>query len=129
MAEHNLQERVTLLQNLNRRQVGGEYKKADLFVIPSTLESASISQLEAMAYSLPVICGDKNGTACYVENGKNGWQFKDNNKGALKDAVVKIISDTENMKSMGKKSYEFICEKYQIETYIAGIEQLLECEK
>lgn len=127
-ADHNLQDRVTLLQNLNRRQVGEEYKKADLFVIPSTLEPASISQLEAMAYSLPVICGDKNGTACYVENGKNGWQFKDNNKESLKDAVVKIIFDTENMKSMGKKSYEFICEKYQIETYIAGIEQLLECE-
>lgn len=126
---HNLSDKITLLQNLNRQQVGREYKNADLFVIPSTLEPASISQLEAMAYSLPVICGDKNGTACYVENGQNGWQFKDNNKEALKKAVLKIISEADTMKKMGQKSYEFICDKYQIDTYIAGIMQLLECEK
>ena len=126
---HGLEHKVTLLSNLNRQQVGEEYRKADLFVIPSTLEPASISQLEAMAYSLPVICGDKNGTACYVENGANGWQFKDNDRQALTEAVEKIISDSEEMKRMGAQSFVFIKEKYQIDAYLAGISQLMECEK
>lgn len=125
---HGLEEKVTLLSNLDRQQVGEEYTKADLFVIPSTLEPASISQLEAMAYSLPVICGDKNGTACYVENGLNGWQFKDNDREALTEAVEKIISDPEEMKRMGACSYAFIRDKYQIGAYLEGISQLMKCE-
>ena len=126
IAAHGLEDKVTLLSNLNRMEVGEEYRKADLFVIPSTLEPASISQLEAMAYSLPVICGDKNGTACYVENGINGWQFKDNDKAALTEAVEKIVSDTEGMKRMGSESYRLIREKYQIASYLQGVESLRE---
>ena len=126
IASHGLEDKVTLLSNLNRQEVGEEYRKADLFVIPSTLEPASISQLEAMAYSLPVICGDKNGTACYVENGINGWQFADNDKAALIEAVEKIVSDAEGMKRMGSESYRLIREKYQIGSYLQGIERLRE---
>lgn len=125
LKEKGLEEKVTLLKNLNREQVKEQYRNADLFVIPSTLEPASISQLEAMAFSLPVICGDKNGTACYVENGKNGWQFRDNDKESLQDAVQKIISDPGKMKRMGKNSFQFIIEKYQIDAYLEGIEKLM----
>lgn len=125
LKEKGLEKKVTLLMNLNREQVKEQYRKADLFVIPSTLEPASISQLEAMAFSLPVICGDKNGTACYVENGKNGWQFRDNDREALQDAVLKIISDPGEMKRMGKNSYQLIMEKYQIDAYLEGIEKLM----
>lgn len=123
--EHQLENRVQLLKNLSRDEVNEQYRQADLFVIPSTLEPASISQLEAMAFSLPVVCGDKNGTACYVENGINGWQFRDNQKEALRDAIEKIISDSENMKRMGKMSYQLVREKYQIESYLEGIDSLL----
>jgi len=125
ITEHGLQNKVTLLKNLSRQQVGEQYRKADLFVIPSTKEPASISQLEAMAYSLPVICGNKNGTACYVENGINGWQFLDNDKASLAGTVGKTVSDPEKMKQMGRESYRLILEKYQIGSYIEGIEKLM----
>lgn len=123
--EHNMEDRVTLLMNLSRAQIDEQYRNADLFVIPSTLEPASISQLEAMAHSLPVICSDTNGTACYVENGKNGWQFKDNSRDALMEVLRKMLDDLEGMRQMGEKSYQFIVHKYQIETYLSGIEGLL----
>lgn len=123
--EHGLQDKVTLLVNLNRQQVAEQYRKADLFVIPSTREPASISQLEAMAFSLPVVCGDKNGTACYVENGVNGWQFRDNQKAFLKEALEKMVGRSEILQKMGQESYRLILEKYQIENYLEGIEKLL----
>ena len=78
-----------------------------------------------MAFSLPVVCGDKNGTACYVENGVNGWQFQDNQKASLKEVLDKMIGGPEQLQKMGQESYRLIQEKYQIENYLEGIETLL----
>ena len=120
-----MEEDVSLLKNLNRKQVEEQYRRSDLFVIPSTLEPASISQLEAMAFSLPVVCSDTNGTACYVENGKNGWQFRDNDKASLLETLEKLLADPAGMERMGADSYRMICENCQIDAYLQGISELL----
>ena len=104
--EHHLQTNVKLLQNLTRNEIDGLYRQADLFVIPSTDEPASISQMEAMAFSVPVICSDTNGTACYVKDGESGYLFQDNNKEALKETILRMVSDRERMVVMGSKSYK-----------------------
>lgn len=123
--ESRLDEKVTLLKNLSREQVNKQYDKSDLFIIPSTAEPASISQLEAMAYGLPIICSDKNGTACYVEHGINGYLFKDNQKDSLKEITEQMLADVEKMNVMGRKSLCLVKEKYQIDAYLKGIEELL----
>ena len=124
--EKGLEKHVMLLKNLTREQVNERYKKSDLFVIPSTAEPASISQLEAMAYGLPVICSDKNGTACYVEHKVNGYHFSDNQKASLKEVLASMLSDTHRMQVMGRKSLELIKEKYQIDSYLKGIYELMD---
>lgn len=101
------------------------YRSADLFVLPSTGEFASISQLEAMSYSLPVIVSDTNGTACYIEEGKNGYLFKDKDAEELKEKITKIISDRENVLQMGAYSYLLVKEKYSFSKYQEKIEQLI----
>ena len=125
LKEQGMEEDVSLLKNLNRKQVEEQYRRSDLFVIPSTLEPASISQLEAMAFSLPVVCSDTNGTACYVENGKNGWQFRDNDKASLLETLEKMLADPAGMERMGTDSYRMICENCQIDAYLQGISELL----
>ena len=77
ITEHNLEDAVTLHVNCKPQNMAAFYSNADLFILPSTAEFASVSQLEAMSYSLPVIVSDTNGTSCYIENGKNGYLFKD----------------------------------------------------
>jgi glycosyltransferase involved in cell wall biosynthesis len=119
--EHGLSEKITLLKNLNREQLNAEYQKADFFVIPSTLEPASVSQLEAMAFALPVICSDTNGTACYVESAENGYLFADNQKESLKAVIEKMIIEPSNIAVMGKCSYELVKEKYRFESYLEAI--------
>jgi len=119
--EYGLEESITLLQNLSREQVFEEYRKADLFVLPSTRERASISQLEAMSCSLPVICSDTNGSACYVEPGVNGYLFRDKDLGDLKNKLNSLISEENHLIEMGKNSYKLVNEKYQFINYYNSI--------
>lgn len=123
--KNQLQDKITLLKNLTREEMDREYEEADLFVIPSTLEPASISQLEAMAFSLPAICSDTNGTACYVKNGQNGFLFKDNDKEDLQRVMEQFMKHPELIKELGSKSYSDVKTNYQFKNYYEGIEECM----
>lgn len=122
--QNSMETYVTLLQNFSMEKMYDEYRRADVFVLPSTRERASISQLEAMSCSLPVICSDTNGSACYIESGVNGFLFKDNDENDLKEKLKIIVSDRRRILDMGSKSYEIICSKYQFQNYYNA---LMEC--
>ena len=125
VSEYGFEPEVTLRKNLDIEEVYEAYKRADLFVLPSTRERASIAQLEAMSCSLPVICSNTNGSACYVENGKNGWLFKDNDGEDLKQKIESMLSDKTNLLEMGKNSYILVNQKYQFENYYQKIMEIL----
>lgn len=120
---------IILLKNFNRKQIFDEYKRADLFVLPSTRERASISQLEAMSCSVPVICSDTNGSACYVEEGINGYLFQDDSESDLKDKIERMSTDQEELLKMAYNSYRLVKEKYQFENYYCAITEIMKKAK
>lgn len=127
--EKGLEGKVVLLENLPYGRMVDLYRQADLFVLPSTREPASVSQLEAMSFSLPVICSNTNGSACYIEEGRNGYLFKDNCQDALYEVMSEAVSKPEKLKEMGKNSYEDIKKKCAFDIYyqkiIACIEKVI----
>lgn len=122
---HGLEDRVTFLSNLKKEDVAKEYRKADVYVLPSTGEPAAVTPLEAMACSLPAVSGSGNGTAGYIEYGKTGYVFEDNNKEDLKDKLEKIICDKENLVKMGAAAYRHVNENFQFSNYYGQIERIL----
>ena len=122
---HGLEERVTFLKNLNRTAIAEEYQRGDVYVVPSTGEPASITVIEAMAYSVPAISGTDNGTASYIDFGKTGYVFEDNNKEDLKDKLEKIICDRERLVRMGAAGYRHVQEHFQFKNYYGQIETIL----
>lgn len=124
--EHHMEKLVTVKTNVPKREMEKEYLTADLYVIPSTLEMASVSQLEAMSYSLPVICSDTNGTACYVEEGVTGYRFRDCDETELLEKLDVMLSDHGRMLAMGAAGYRAVVEKYNFKSYfdtITGIRE------
>lgn len=119
--EHHLEGMATVKTNVERSDMEREYLAADLYVIPSTLEMASVSQLEAMSYSLPVIVSDTNGTACYVEDGVTGFWFRDCDGADFQEKLDAMLSDRERMKEMGAAGYRTLLEKYNYECYFDTI--------
>lgn len=123
--EHHLEACVDVKTNVPRKEMDKEYTKADVYVIPSTREMASVSQLEAMSFSLPVICSDTNGTACYVEDGVTGYQFKDCDREDLEKKLDKLLQDKQRLLAMGAAGYQAVVEKYGFNRYLKGILEIL----
>lgn len=123
--EHHLEDRVTLLQNLNKEQVYAQYDQADVYVLPGTQEAASITMIEAMAFSIPAISGTDNGTASYIQEGISGYVFEDNDKEDLKKKLEMIVSDRENLVKMGKAGYENVRDNFQFANYYSVVEEIL----
>ena len=117
---------VTVHKNLSRQEVFDLYLKNDLFVIPSTKEPASISQLEAMSFSLPAIVSDSNGTACYTINGNNGYLFKDNDGEDLTDKIKEAVSSREHLINMARNAYESVLANNSFDAYYAGIQRIVD---
>lgn len=125
IVENRYEDMVTLLTNVPREKTNGYFAKADVYVIPSTNEMASISQLEAMSFSVPVICSNQNGSACYVKEGENGYQFKDCDREDLKKKLALLLSDRERIISMGAKAYQSILDGNVFQNYYDGIKEIL----
>lgn len=121
ISENGLTNKVTLLQNLPHDKMENLYINADLFVLPSTREPASVSQLEAMSFSVPVICSDTNGTSCYIKDGVNGYKFRDNCKEDLYHVILKSISDPQKLKEMGENSFREIENNCKFDIYYEKI--------
>lgn len=121
VTQHHMEDMVTVKTNVARSDMEREYLEADLYVIPSTLEMASVSQLEAMSYSLPVIISDTNGTACYVEDGVTGFWFRDCDGEDFQDKLDCMLSDRERMKKMGAAGYQALSGKYNYRHYFETI--------
>lgn len=122
---HKLEDKVTFLMNLDRNAVAGQYKKADVYVLPSTGEPAAFSPLEAMAFSVPAISSSDNGTASYIAHGKTGYVFEDKNKEDLKDKLEKIICDRQGLVKMGAAAYKHVEDNFQFGNYYEGIDKIL----
>ena len=127
--EHGMENQVSFYTNLNKKRVMEEYANADLYVIPSTGEPASITVIEGMAFSIPVISGSDNGSANYIENGKTGYVFEDCDQRDLEEKIELIIQDKNNMMEMGKAAYEHVKKNFQFDRYYGVVEEILREQK
>lgn len=126
---HGLSGRVTLKSNLKKADMMEEYKNADLFVLPSTGEPGSVTNLEGMAFSIPVICGEDNGTACYIKQGKTGYVFRDNDEDDLVEKMESIVGNSEVLKEMGKNAYRHVKKHFQFDSYYRSVERIMELQR
>lgn len=123
--KNNLQEKIEFAFDLSHERVFSYYEKSDLFILPSTNEPASFSLLEAMAYGLAVICSDANGTSCYIEEGINGYIFKDGEKDDLERMLINLFSNKDMISEFGEKSRKLIQTKYNLDIFYNSLMNIL----
>ncbi|HSL47411.1 MAG TPA: glycosyltransferase family 4 protein [Anaerolineales bacterium] len=75
------------------------YHMADLYISPSHVDGSSVSLMEALASGLPCLVSDIPGNREWIEDGVNGWLFRDGN---AEDLAEKISYAIKNRQSFDK---------------------------
>lgn len=88
-----MEKSVFMLGELQRKQVAELMAAADVFVLPSIVESFGMVLLEAMAVGTSIVCTRTQGAMDIVENGVNGVMVPPADDDALADAIVRVLSD------------------------------------
>ena len=102
----NLNNRIQIIKNLKHKRIFNFYKSHNLFLLPSSHEPASISLLEAIGFSMPVICSDTCGTKTYVKK-KFGKIFKTGNLGSLTNSIKFDLDNKKKYKIFSNNAFLF----------------------
>ena len=102
---------------------------ADVFLLPSELESFGLAALEAQACEVPVVASRIGGIPEVVTDNETGFMSEIGNVEKMSDDVVKLLSDEEMRREFGKKGRESAVSRYSTEKiipqYIAFYEKVL----
>jgi len=122
--DKKIEEKISLYTNVSDDELKTFYKKSDFFVLPSINEAEAfgVVQLEALSYGLPVINTNlKSGVPFVSLNNITGYTVKPADVIDLKNAIIKMISDSSNYSILSKnaleRSKEFTNEK-MVEKYL-----------
>jgi len=107
--EENFKDRFILLGSKKHHEIIDYYSAADLSILPSLMEATSISGLEAMAASLPLIGTKVGGIPVIIKDGENGYLCQSENPEDLAQKIDKLLDS--DYVSMGEKSKEMV-DKY-----------------
>jgi glycosyltransferase involved in cell wall biosynthesis len=75
---------------------------ADIYISPSHVDGSSVSLLEALACGMPCLVSDIAGNKEWVEEGVNGWLFRDGNVDDLAEKILLAIKSRRSWGWIGK---------------------------
>ncbi len=103
---------------------------ADVFLLPSELESFGLAALEAEACEVPVIATRIGGIPEVVTDGETGFLSDIGDTEKMSDDVMKFLKDEEMRENFGKKARELAVSRYGsdliIPHYISFYEKILQ---
>ena len=87
------------------------YRMADLYISPSHVDGSSVSLMEALASGLPSLVSDIPGNREWIENGVNGWLFRDGDAADLAEKILNAIKNRKSFDEMGEAARKTAEEK------------------
>lgn len=87
-------------------RVYDKLSQADLFLLPSDLESFGLAALEAMACEVPVIASRVGGLPEVVKHGADGYLVEPRDVATAGKHAIEILSRSDRGREMGKKARE-----------------------
>lgn len=105
--ELNISDKVKFAGPVVGTQKALYYKAADIFALPSTLNSEvfPLVLLEASAVRLPMVVSSLNTFRCIIEDNFNGTITKTGDINSLADAIITLLTQPALRKQMGENAW------------------------
>jgi len=105
------------------------YCAADLFVLPTLIETFGMVLVEAMAAGLPILTTDAPGVKDVIEEGENGIKLPVQDNAAMAEKIIEVLANNTFAERLSKTSLEMAEEVYDWKVvtgkYIEFYEQLI----
>ncbi|MFZ4771794.1 MAG: glycosyltransferase family 4 protein, partial [Ferruginibacter sp.] len=108
-----IEDRVIITGYLPEEELAAYFAFADIYVMPSKKEGFGIVFIEAMYYGLSVIAGNADGSVDALLNGELGLLVNPESVEEIKEALEKMINNTEALKPNRK----LLMEHFSYESY------------
>jgi glycosyltransferase involved in cell wall biosynthesis len=92
LRQHGLEDRVSLVGDLDAGALARQYDRADIFVLPTLYEGFGMAVAEALARGLPVVSSDTGAIRDLVGE-QAGFVIPPGDLPALTDALSRVIAD------------------------------------
>lgn len=113
IADLDLDDRVTMVGTVSRREVRDELAQAHVLLHPSLSEGFGNAVMEAQAMALPVVASDAEGLAANVADGVTGFVVPRRDHAALADRMLTIAGDPELALRMGRAGRERVATHFR----------------
>lgn len=96
-----LRKRVTFLGRIPYAEIGGYYRRAEVFALPSSTETQSLVLLEAAACGLPTVAARALGAQEQVEDAISGFLTEPGNIDGFTAHIATLLGDEDLRRRMG----------------------------
>jgi glycosyltransferase involved in cell wall biosynthesis len=97
---------VTFEGRVPRDDTATYYRWADIFILPTLSDGFAITQLEAMAYGLPVIVTPNCGRV--VTDGQDGFLVPPRDPEAIAEIISRLIENRDRIRLMSKRALKTV---------------------
>jgi glycosyltransferase involved in cell wall biosynthesis len=90
----NITNSVFMVGKLPKEKVAQLMAAANVFVLPSKMESFGLTLLEASAAGVPVVCANAGGVPEVFQDGFNGLLYPPGDDDAMAKAIIRLLQDS-----------------------------------
>ncbi|HEV8337644.1 MAG TPA: glycosyltransferase family 4 protein [Candidatus Polarisedimenticolia bacterium] len=113
---------VDLAGRVSREGMPEEYRRGDLFVLPTLADNTPVTLMEAMASGLPAVSTSVGGIPEILEAGVTGRLVPPGDVGALGAALEGIVADRQAMRRMGRAARAAAESRFSLERMVREVE-------
>ena len=106
--ELKLNDTLTLAGYIKEEELMNHYTMSDVFIMPSQKEGFGIVFIEAMAYGLPAIAGNKDGSVDALQEGKLGTLINPDSLSEISESILTFYKQRNNYNKEQKQNLQMM---------------------
>jgi mannosylfructose-phosphate synthase len=110
--ESGMHDLVHVLGYVPDKKMRALYKRAKLFVLPSTFEPFGMTALESMACGTPTIVSQFAGISEFLHNRRNCIITDPTNKAEFADVIIELLEDRKLAERIGRTGLVIVRERF-----------------